>query len=285
MAALFVLGETSPARAWGCTVHRLIGAIAAARLSPATQAAIDTLTNDESLAEQACWADEIRPARPETKRWHYVDIQRGASAYDPARDCASEEQGDCLLAALERFTAQLRDRELDAAARTEALRFVVHLVGDLYQPLHCTDDRDKGGNQVAVRFLGRPYNLHAVWDTALLEAVQNTSPNARVRIAAAARAIAPAPIDFVAWAMETHAVGVAHVYGDLPADRVLDERYVRDHAAVVEQQIARAGARLGDVLNAALGASHPTATTTVTPRPAPAARRPPRRSARRALPR
>src|SRR5262249_48901498 len=118
----------------------------------------------------AFWADEIRDRRPETARWHYVDIPLAAHDYQPARDCQRTPRGDCIIAALERERAVLADHGATDQRRSEALRFVVHLIGDLHQPLHCADDGDHGGNAVDVTFLGRPERLHAVWDGGILTA-------------------------------------------------------------------------------------------------------------------
>ena len=245
-----ILGSATAVHAWGYPAHRLIAAIAATRLNAATSRAVAALAGDESLAHLSTWADEIRPQRPDTKRWHYVDIPRSASTYVAARDCARLDEGDCLLAALDRSAAVLRSRTTSFDERRDALRWLVHLVGDLHQPLHCTDDDDAGGNRIAVRFLGSSRNLHAVWDGDLLDAAISATPGFRSRVVAAARALPAArTVTFVGWALETHAVGAAHVYGDLPADRRLAASYVVAHAPIVERQLARAGARLGDVLN------------------------------------
>lgn len=244
---------TPPAFGWGCPAHKLTGRIAAARLNATAAAAVNELLDGDSLADVACWADEIRPFHPETKRWHYVDIPRRASSYVPSRDCALTEQGDCLLAALERATSTLRRPDAGRSERAEALRYLVHFAGDLHQPLHCADDDDHGGNGVAVVFNRTATNLHALWDTALLAQAAQLDDDFTNRVLADGESAPPAPtIDWLAWAIEGHAVAVASVYGDLPADRTLDAAYVTAHAAVLAQQLSRSGARLGDVLNLAL---------------------------------
>jgi S1/P1 Nuclease len=252
--SIALLAPVAPVYGWGCDAHRLVAAIAATRLTTAVRTSVATLTDGASLAAIACWADEIRAHRRETKRWHYVDIPRAAAHYVPTRDCRRTEEGDCLLAALARASTTLREPDATTAARFDALRFLVHLLPDLHQPLHCTDDDDAGGNGIAVRFFQRRSNLHAVWDRGLIEASQAAAPGLRLRVLAQVRELTPTSTwDFERWANETHEVGQHQVYPGLPADRRLADAYVAAHAPIVERQLARAAARLGDTLNLLLG--------------------------------
>jgi len=157
----------SPALAWGKTGHRVIAAIADTQLSGLTRAHIrELLGGAESLDEAANWPDEMRSA-PDTfwqktaTPWHYVTLD--GITYDHA-----PPQGDALEA-LAHFTKTLRDPNASLADKQLALRFVVHLVGDLHQPLHVGKCCDKGGNDVKITWFGKPTNLHAVWDSALVD--------------------------------------------------------------------------------------------------------------------
>ena len=91
----------------------------------------------------ASWADDYRRDHPETRPWHYIDIPLPESKIDMARECPN---GQCVIAQTERFLSVLNDLKADKAAKAEALKFVVHFVGDLHQPLHDEDNADKGGN-------------------------------------------------------------------------------------------------------------------------------------------
>lgn len=122
----------------------------------------------------ASWADDYRRDHPETGPWHYIDIPLADSKIDMERDCP---EGQFVIAQTERFLSVRRDPSADKAARAEALKFVVHFVGDLHQPLHDEDNDDKGGNGRHVIFDGKPDNLHWVWDTGLLEHI-NRNPQA-----------------------------------------------------------------------------------------------------------
>ncbi len=157
----------SPALAWGKTGHRVVAAIADTQLSGLARAHIrEILGGAESLDEAANWPDEMRsdPAafwQKTATPWHYVTLD--GITYDHA-----PPQGDALEA-LTHFRAVLQDPNASLADKQLALRFVVHLVGDLHQPLHVGKCCDKGGNDVKVTWFGKPTNLHAVWDSALVD--------------------------------------------------------------------------------------------------------------------
>lgn len=155
----------SPAFAWGKTGHRVVAAIADTQLSGLARAHVrEILGGAESLDEAANWPDEMRSApgqfwQKTATPWHYVTLN--GITYDHA-----PPEGDALEA-LNHFRSVLRDPAASLADKQLALRFVVHLVGDLHQPLHAGKCCDKGGNDVKVTFFGKPTNLHAVWDSAL----------------------------------------------------------------------------------------------------------------------
>jgi hypothetical protein len=162
-AALF----PSPAFAWGKTGHRVIAAIADTQLSGLARAHVrEILGGAESLDEAANWPDEMRAApgvfwQKTATPWHYVTLN--GITYDHA-----PPEGDALEA-LNHFRAVLRDPHGSLADKQLALRFIVHLVGDLHQPLHVGKCCDKGGNDVKVTWFGKPTNLHAVWDSAIVD--------------------------------------------------------------------------------------------------------------------
>ena len=157
----------SPAFAWGKTGHRVVAAIADAQLSGMARAHIrEILGGAESLDEAATWPDDMRSA-PEAfwqktaTPWHYVTLN--GITYDHA-----PPEGDALEA-LKHFRSVLRDPQASLADKQLALRFIVHLVGDLHQPLHVGKCCDRGGNEIKVSWFGKPTNLHAVWDSQLVE--------------------------------------------------------------------------------------------------------------------
>lgn len=221
---------------------------------PAARTRARALLGGRTLADIATWADDVRKAHPETARWHFVDIPVEARSYRPSRDCVRRRTGDCAIAAIARERAVLADTAAPRARRAEALRFVVHLVADLHQPLHCADDHDHGGNDVAVTLLGEPTNLHAVWDSGLLAAAGRGERATARRVTAWLAAHAAEPLaagTAVDWALEAHRAAVAHAYA-IPRSHRLGHAYVVANLPIVDRQLALAAARLAAVLNADL---------------------------------
>src|SRR6476619_6085279 len=160
----------SPAFAWGKTGHRVVAAIADTQLSGLARAHVEEiLGRGESLDEAANWPDEMRSApgqfwQKTATPWHYVTLNGIIYDHTPA-------EGDALEA-LSHYRDVLRDPRATLAEKQTALRFIVHLVGDLHQPLHVGKCCDRGGNEVKVKWFGRDLNLHSVWDSALVDEEQ-----------------------------------------------------------------------------------------------------------------
>src|SRR5262245_32743310 len=171
VSLVLILLMPTLALAWGGDGHQIVGLIAENRLTPEAKAAIHGLLGegaDISDADVANWADEVRRDRTETGPWHYVNIPTSQPAYDAARDGKDGSNGIEKNSAFERI---LSDKNSPRDDRVEALKFLVHFVGDIHQPLHCADrNGDRGGNARLVFFLDEPMatNLHHCWDTSIL---------------------------------------------------------------------------------------------------------------------
>ena len=164
LLAFVYLAAPSLALAWGHEGHEIIALIAEHYMTSATIAKTDVLLGGAGIDSVASWADDYRRDHRETGPWHYIDIPLADSRIDMARECPN---GDCVIAKAEYFLGILRDPKADRASKAEALKFVVHFVGDMHQPLHDEDNGDKGGNERHVIFDGKPDTLHWVWDTGL----------------------------------------------------------------------------------------------------------------------
>jgi hypothetical protein len=238
--------------AWGPEGHRIVGKIAGTHLTEKARKEIAQLLDGTTLDSVANWADEIRRGRPETYRWHFVDIPIGANDYVPSRDCQNLRTGDCIIQAIDQFELLLADTTERKSNRAEALKFLVHFVGDLHQPLHCSDDNDRGGNDVKVKFFDKPMNLHSVWDSGIISYIGLGD------VAYAARldsTLTPQTLEnyqkgtTVDWALESHALAVEYAYKRRPLDNLLGYAYFETCKPIVELQLKRAGARLAKVIN------------------------------------
>jgi hypothetical protein len=241
---------------WGNEGHSLIARIAGEQLTPAARARVLALLGpDKPLASIASWADEVRRSRAESGPWHFIDIQIADRHLDMARDCP---KNDCVIAKIAAFQSVLRDPAATPLQQREALMFIVHFVGDMHQPLHCSDNHDRGGNGQRVHFNGRDTNLHSVWDSGLLGRMPAEdqlfaiySPESKRR---ARKWDKGTPAD---WADEIHRKSVKITYGKLPkaapgAILPLGGKYEKAAGSLLREQIEKAGARLAFVLNSTL---------------------------------
>lgn len=243
LAGLF---SSDGARAWGADGHRLIAEYAFVRLSPAARAQVEmllALEPEATLASISTWADEVRS--PTTAAWHYVNFPRDADChYDTDRMCI---QGNCVVGAIERQLAVLASDAPDEK-RLLALKYVVHFIGDVHQPLHAGFADDRGGNSFQLQAFGRGTNLHALWDSAL---VQNW-PGGLAALKEAMEKLPPAANSSNPRAWAEQSCKLVSAEGFYPDGRKLDATYGAQWGQQVQQQLAAAGRHLGEALDAAL---------------------------------
>jgi hypothetical protein len=163
---------------WGEDGHSILAEIAQRRLTPEASAAVDRiLGHNHSLASVASWADDYRDQDPTTAPWHFVDIPVDVIQFDPTTECIND---GCVIAQLNRLRNDLRCASTDQQKK-DALKFAVHFVGDIHQPLHTVAD-SRGGNEIQVDVFMRGKtctgscnpthihtNLHAAWDANLIQ--------------------------------------------------------------------------------------------------------------------
>ncbi|WP_158883269.1 S1/P1 nuclease [Rhodanobacter sp. L36] len=262
LIALFCsLAVVPMAQAWGPLGHSVIAELAQRHLSPAAEAEVERLLAPErtqSLADIASWPDQIQddPAQAvlwkQTRSLHYVDFLTGDCHYVPPREC---RDGHCVVGGLQHYVQVLGDRSQSDDARREALKFVVHFVGDVHQPLHAGSRDDKGGNTYQVQFDGKGSNLHRVWDSGLLYSRKLDWKAYAQMLDTTSPAELPAPIEpadnpYAQWAEESCRITTQP--GFYPSGHVIDAQYVQVELPVAEQRLREAGRRLAEVLNLAL---------------------------------
>lgn len=257
LLTLMVLLQCSLLYAWDTTGHAIVAMLAEERLTPTARAAVREILQGQPLLEVASWADHIR--NQQTAPWHYVNMEIDETRYDPNRHCPNRQ---CVIGQIERFQITLADTSINPGKRRKALKYLVHFVGDLHQPLHAGQHHDRGGNDVKVEFLGqtvnpftkKPWNLHQVWDNGLLEQYASDANQAAAQLNQWLSSQNEADLaggSVTEWAMQSHDAARDHAYTFAP-DKRLDEGYVRQNVPIVEAQLARAGVRLSVLLNAAL---------------------------------
>jgi hypothetical protein len=260
LAAIAALVPT-PAFAWGKTGHRVVAAIADTQLSGLARAHIrEILNGGESLDEAANWPDEMRSApgtfwQKTATPWHYVTLN--GITYDHA-----PPEGDALEA-LGSFRRTLQDPNASLADKQLALRFIVHLVADLHEPMHVGKCCDRGGNEIKVIWFGKPTNLHAVWDTPLVddEQLSFTEMAAKLERHTSDRDLIDwwdiNPRDWISESAQYR----EQIYANIPSPKKLDKKtkgeplpelsydYVYKFKPLMERRLSQAGVRLAAYLN------------------------------------
>lgn len=253
--AVALLFTTSSVFAWGPLGHRTIAALAERELTPAARAEVERLLapdHERSLVDVAMWADDLRDEDSaryrKTSRDHFVNFRGGQCRYDARRDC---RDGRCVVAAIERNLATLGDRKHSQAERADALRFVVHYIADVHQPLHAGYKDDKGGSGVQLRYGRENRNLHSVWDGLILNSIGYRWPEYADMLARSKPPLVAPGNDPVAWAEEScRAVRDEGVY---PSGNRIDAAWLDRKRPVAERRLQIAAKRLAAAFNRVLG--------------------------------
>ncbi len=235
------------AKAWGREAHQLIAEVAETQLTSAARAEVDHLLALEpgsTLASISTWPDEHRS--PATAALHYVNLPRdGRCRYEAEQSCV---KGACVVGAIERQEAMLASNAPDVE-RLKALKYVVHFVADVHQPLHAGFADDRGGNKYQLQAFGRGTNLHAVWDVGLVE----HWPVERVRCgrrSVPSKSAVDASFAPGKWAEES--CRVVSTDGFYPPGHKLSGAYAQQWDSTVVRSMAAAARRLAAVLNQSL---------------------------------
>jgi S1/P1 Nuclease len=284
-ALLFAAG---PAAAWGDLGHEVTGLIAYRHLTPKARDALDALLASDSdpltaadFASRTTWADKYRNSHRETAAWHFIDIEidqpdvaAACFNFPPLAAGQAASAGpaqDCIVNKINEFFAELKNPATPPAERLLALKFLIHFIGDLHQPLHTADHQDRGGNCVALSPSpdGHDNNLHAFWDVGAVEALgHSAAPIAAVLDAQITMADMQTwdSGDTHSWTTESFALGSKDVYAlsqptaalptcQAPGAIALSAEYQARAAQDAALQLKRAAIRMAGLLNNALGAN------------------------------
>ncbi|MEQ8820672.1 MAG: S1/P1 nuclease [Sumerlaeia bacterium] len=222
--------------AWGRDGHAIVGLIAEAHLTPEAKAAVaELLEPGESLATVASWADEVRPDRDHTRPWHYANWT--LTSPTPTYDLLTEQPEGNVVWAVQANAERAFNPAEPKLNRQEALKFAVHFVGDMHQPLHLGMEADRGANSVYVSWEGESSNLHRTWDSSVIRQTQRGPTEYsellmdRITTETIQNAQAGGLID---WAIESRRLAVRHAYGNLPENvvRELDGKFPGEFTGV-----------------------------------------------------
>ena len=235
--------------AWGVTGHRAIGLIADRLLAPKAKKKLELLLAKERIAMASTWMDEIRSdsAWDYTADWHWVTVETG-KRYE---DAPKNPNGD-IIATLERLIAEIKGRKVSGQKEAEYIKMIIHLVGDIHQPLHVGCCDDQGGNRVRLKWFREDSNLHRVWDSDMIDHTRLSYTELADALilpdATAVSRIQSATIRV--WAVESMAVR-QRVY-DI-GDGKLGYAYAYRNNDLMKERLLQAGIRLAGVLNELYG--------------------------------
>ncbi|MFC4094598.1 S1/P1 nuclease [Euzebyella saccharophila] len=236
---------------WSKTGHRAVGKIAQEHLSRKAKKIIKTLLNGRGLATIANFADEIKSDTAYRKfgPWHYVNMPENKRY----KDVEPSPYGDVVMG-IQKCIAILKDEESNLEDKQFYLKMLVHLMGDVHQPLHVGRAEDKGGNDIQLQWFGEGTNLHRVWDSHMIDDYQMSYTELASSLPKLNKkeVLALQEGDLYTWVNETQDLA-NEVYNSVEVGEKLYYRYSYDWWSTVEVQLQKGGIRLAKVLNDIFG--------------------------------
>ncbi len=260
VCGLLLITTSAQVLAWGQNGHRIVGQIANEHLTKKTQKALLPLLAGDLLPEVGTWADEMRsdPAefwQKHSSRWHYINVAE-PDKFDAEHYHTPQSKDDVkdIYGGILRCIAALKDKNTPLAERQFYLRFLVHLVGDIHQPMHAGHAEDRGGNLVEVKFFGKPTKLHSLWDTDLLESQNLSFTEYAAFIDTQDKQLiktylTSTPAD---WLKESMALSETLYQSAAPINNAspdLSYGYIYQQLPIAQQRLLQAGIRLAGLLN------------------------------------
>lgn len=249
IAALFYLPFQS--MAWGVLGHRIVGEIADSYLSTKARAEIRKILGNESIAIASNWPDFIKsdPSYKYLDSWHYVDFD-GQFTYPEMQSFLKQDTITDAYTKLNFLIKELKMKNLPAEKKQMYLRLVIHIVGDIHQPMHTGHVSDRGGNDVKITWFNRPLNLHSLWDSELIEfqELSYTEYARAINFTTTAQRQAWQKEDISQWIFNSYQLA-NNIYANTPQDAKLSYRYNFDYIDRLNQQLLKGGVHLAGLLN------------------------------------
>jgi hypothetical protein len=241
-----------PSMAWGPTGHRIVGEIAESYLTPKAKMAIAEILGTESLAMASNWADFIKSDSSFNylSAWHYINRKAGLN-YNEFKISLQQDTATDAYTKLNFIIKELKNKQLAKDKKIMYLRLLIHIVGDIHQPLHAGHAEDLGGNRVKVTWFNDPTNLHSVWDDKLVEfqKLSYTEYARAINHVQKKQKLAWQKQPVTEWFFESYQIA-GHLYDEITQpDQKLSFRYNFDHVETMNQQLLKAGVHLAGLLN------------------------------------
>jgi hypothetical protein len=238
---------------WGSTGHRTIGIIAERHLTPQAKVAVNALLQGENMADASTWADEVRRTSgyTQSKNWHFLNQPPGLSRqqfYNAVKNMGT----DNIYGAMLQCKADLQSPNTTTAQKNEALKYIIHFVGDIHQPMHISNKADLGGNKIQVNYNERGTNLHTLWDSKLIDrqGLSEEQMAAQYDNASVGQIKAWQSDPMIEWLWESYLISsILYTEINQLPKRKLDDSYYQAHISIIQTRIEQAGIRLAGLLN------------------------------------
>ena len=236
---------------WGATGHRIVGLIAEYHLTKKARKNIEKVLGFETLAEVSNYMDFIKsdPAYRHMSPWHYATIP-DEKTYD---EVGTPEEGDVVVT-IQRLMRELESKEFTDRDEAFALKCLVHLIGDIHQPLHVGNGKDRGANDIKIEYFWKRSNLHRVWDSEIIDGQKYSYTEYAnwINHPTEKQLSSWSSLDAVDWANESKELR-EQCYTTLPDNKELSYRYNFENIDLLNQRLLQAGIRLANVLNKIYG--------------------------------
>ena len=237
---------------WGPTGHRVVGEVATSYLSCKAKKNIRKILGTESVAISSNWADFVKSdtAMKYLDQWHYVNVKSGLGY----NDFAAQLQKDTFANAFTKLNFminQLKNKQLPLDKQQMYLRLIIHIVGDIHQPLHVGHAEDLGGNKIKVSWFNEPTNLHSLWDDKIVEfqKLSYTEFATNINHTQKKQRKTWQKQPMTEWLFESYQLADGLYKGITQPDQKLSYRYNYDNVAILNSQLLKGGVRLAGVLN------------------------------------
>jgi hypothetical protein len=239
---------------WGQLGHKTIAVIAERHLNVKAKQSLQKLLPNVSLSDIANWADEVRRSSEyrSTGPWHYINLPVGLQKNEFVKLVTSMSEPNVYRALIDE-EQKLSSTSASRDEKIEALKFIVHFTGDVHQPMHVSRAEDQGGNKIQVNYDNKGTNLHALWDSRLIEHEGLSEQELANNIdKATTQQIAQWQRDpLIDWMWESYQIS-STLYNEVDAmpKKIITDQYYQSHLPIIEQRLEKAGIRLAGVLNA-----------------------------------
>ncbi|GAB3202158.1 hypothetical protein ABID22_003852 [Pontibacter aydingkolensis] len=245
----------SQAMAWGMLGHRIVGEIADRHLTKKARKNIEKVLGNESVAMASNWADFIKsdPSYDYLGPWHYINFKQGLTL-DQFTASIMQDTTTNVYTKLNMMVSELKKKDLPQDKKEMYLRLVIHMVGDIHQPMHAGRPEDLGGNRVRLTWFNSPTNLHRLWDEQLIEYQQLSYTEYATVLNYVSKTQRStwqqAPIS--TWIHESYQIA-DKLYAGVKPEEKLGYRYNFDHVNTMNEQLLKGGVRLAGLLNEIFG--------------------------------